>query len=85
MIRSAAQVDLPDGRHVVLKERHARLARLEREGDEWRLAFPYAIDLREDVPGRWRKSAGSWKIGADPSVTLQGDAAIRAAAKISRR
>ncbi len=83
-LRTAARVELPDGARALLKERHAQEAYLdgEGEGDGWRLHFRHTPNRAGSRLDRLRWAAGSIRLKDDPLLTLEGDAAIRAAGKI---
>ena len=84
VLRTAARVELPDGRRALLKERHAQEAYLDGAGEDdgWRLHFRHTPHRSGSRLDQLRWAAGSARLRDDPLLTLEGDAAIRAAGKI---
>lgn len=82
VLRTAARVELPDGGRALLKERHAQEASLGQDADDWHLHFRHVLHRPGSRLERLRWAAGSARLKNDPSVTLHGDDAVRAAAKI---
>ncbi|HSH46857.1 MAG TPA: hypothetical protein VK966_13505, partial [Longimicrobiales bacterium] len=86
-IRTAARVEGPDGRRMLLRDGHAKEARLFERDGAVRLCFHYLTEDLAGVRAQWkmlfrRGLEGKARMGEDRVTELEGDAAIRAAGRI---